>query len=65
MDAMLQDQFVVYLRKDPNESGRPDLLERELVSCGSYAEARSVQKEYGQGRRRCVIRYVGPTGGGD
>jgi hypothetical protein len=65
MDTILDDQFVVYVRKDPNDSGRPDLLERELLRCGSYAEARRVQREYGQGQPNCVIRYVGPAGGGD
>jgi len=65
MDALFQDEFVVYVRDlKPAQPGWQN-RERELVHCATYEEAEWVRHEMESPRRRCIIRYVGPTGGGD
>ena len=61
MDEFDQDCYVVFVRD--SERGDPHLIERQLVSCGSYEEARWVRREYGQKSRDVIIRYVGVAGG--
>jgi len=63
MDTVIDDRYVVYIRLDPAHPSRPDAGEEAVAACSSYAEARRVQREY-QGAE-CVIRYIGPAGGGD
>ena len=63
MDELQQDRYVVFVRD--KDRGAPHLIERELVSCVSYEEARWVRREYGQKSRDVIIRYVGTAGGGD
>ena len=53
------DRFVLYLR---TENGYP---ERALASFPGYPEARQAHGEFACARCDCVIRFVGPTGGGD
>lgn len=65
MESSQDDRFIVFLRQPRGTSYQPDLVERPLVSCSSYAEARRVLKEFHYTARECVIRYVGPAGGGD
>lgn len=58
-----EDCFDVYVRED---SGVPYLpMERKLMTCRTYEEAVSVRRENNAPDRRCIIRYVGPAGGGD
>jgi hypothetical protein len=64
MESRYDDCFVVFLRH-PSRPNCPDRAERPLVTCSSYAEARRIQKEFHYTARDCVIRYVGPAGGGD
>lgn len=63
MDEFQQDCYVVFVRD--KEIRAPHMIERELVSCNSYEEARWVRREYGQKSRDVIIRYVGASGGGD
>jgi hypothetical protein len=60
-----EDRFVVYIRTDPGHGEHPEVTERPLVSCSSYAEARRIRRQYLSPNSECVIRYVGPSGGGD
>jgi hypothetical protein len=66
METTLDDRYVVFVREEP-VPGRRMLLpvERELVTCASYKEARWVQRECSTPKRKCIIRFVGPAGGGD
>ena len=65
MESAYDDRFVVFLRHDRANSNRPDCSERPLTTCSSYEEARRIQRELHHASRVCVIRYVGPAGGGD
>ena len=63
MVAASEDLFVVYVREDKKHDGLP--TERKLVSCRSQEEAEMVRRENGSPGRRCIVRYMGPAGGGD
>jgi hypothetical protein len=65
MDSALDDSFVVFVRGARDLGQAPEDVERPLVSCPTYAEARWVRQEYQAPGRECIIRYVGPAGGGD
>jgi hypothetical protein len=65
MEPVLDDRFVVFLRHEGSRSKRPDHAERALATCFSYEEARRIQRQLQDTARECVIRYVGPAGGGD
>jgi hypothetical protein len=65
MDTVQEEGFVVFVRSEPGYAERPDATERALVRCASYEEARWVRQENQGPGRECIIRYVGPTGGGD
>jgi hypothetical protein len=65
MESVLDDRFVVFIRRDPHSTNRPDWAERPLISCSTYEEARRIQRLLHDSARQSVIRYVGPAGGGD
>lgn len=65
MDLENEGLFVVFLRKDFTRAALPIARERELARCATYEEACSVREELSESHRHCVIRCVGPTGGGD
>ena len=65
MDSATDDRFVVYIRFDPGHPDRPDTGEKFVGACSSYKEARQLRREYQRAAQECVIRYVGPAGGGD
>ncbi len=65
MDLVHDDRFVVFVRTAGTPEERPDVAERALITCASYAEARRVRREIHNSLRECVIRYIGPAGGGD
>ena len=65
MEHIYDDRFVVYaLRHRRNEPVR-QVVEREVVSCPTYEEAKEVRRAYAAAGCDCVIRYVGEAGGGD
>jgi hypothetical protein len=65
MSATLDDCYVVFIRDERQSGAVPALMERELVTCSTYHEAECVRRECGSRSRKCIIRFVGPTGGGD
>jgi hypothetical protein len=64
MDNPDSDQFLVYVREH-DDSGVHGVVEEPLASFATYAEARRMQQDQFRAARDCVIRYVGPSGGGD
>jgi hypothetical protein len=65
MDPLHENCYQVFVRTDPGHGETPERAERPIVLCSSYAEARRVRREFQADARDCVIRYVGPGGGGD
>jgi hypothetical protein len=65
MDIRGHEDYVVFIQSPADPNARPESVERELVECATYEEARWVRRENTSPTRRCVIRYVGPAGGGD
>jgi hypothetical protein len=66
MQATLDDSYVVMVREwDPNTKNAVAVRERELATFPTYEQALWVKKECTGPRRTCVIRYLGPAGGGD
>jgi hypothetical protein len=58
--------FMVFLRVDHCHNGQRHAVERLVKNCGSYEEARRLQREFLAASKDCVIRYQGPeAGGGD
>jgi hypothetical protein len=61
-----QDCFVVFVRDGSRSSAWwPDAAERPVAACPTYEEAARVREQLRRSGRSCVIRFVGPTGGGD
>lgn len=60
-----EDRFVLYVRADHRQDESPEDIEQPLLVCSSYAEARYLQRVIRNCSRDCVIRFLGPTGGGD
>jgi hypothetical protein len=58
----LVDCFVVFVR---NGARRPEAAERPVAAYASYEEADEVRQHLRRSGRWCIIRFVGPTGGGD
>jgi hypothetical protein len=65
MATALEDSFTVFIRSERQPDQFPEAVERELVTCSSYEEAEWVRLENEAPGRKCIIRYVGPAGGGD
>jgi hypothetical protein len=65
VDLFQDDRFAVFAHVEPKTPERPDQSERPLATCATYAEARRIQREFLRACRICVVRYVGPAGGGD
>jgi hypothetical protein len=65
MDSILEDRYLVYLRSERNEAERRACEEEPLADCASYEEARELRQQYRDSGRDCIIRFVGPAGGGD
>jgi hypothetical protein len=65
MDAVFEERFIVFVRHDLGHASRPDHSERPLATCSSYAEARLLQRQLLRESRESIIRFVGPSGGGD
>jgi hypothetical protein len=59
-----QDCFVVFVR-ETDRRDRHEMSERELTTCATYDEAKAVRHEFSGPHRKCIIRFVGPAGGGD
>jgi hypothetical protein len=64
MEHHVADQFLVFLRTH-SEGDTHEVVEVPLGEYDTYADARRAQLEQQRAARDCVIRYVGPSGGGD
>lgn len=64
MDHHHENPFVVFVR-DGGDPHRPDASESPLVSCGAHGEARRACRYLRAQGLDCVVRFVGPAGGGD
>jgi hypothetical protein len=65
MDTAQDDRFMVYLRFDARHGNPSGNQERLVAACPSYAEAKRIRRTLQDSSCECVIRYVGPAGGGD
>jgi hypothetical protein len=65
MEPVHDDRYIVFLRLDRNHNRPPDTVEQPLTTCATYEEARRIQRHHLRFSRECVIRYLGPAGGGD
>ena len=64
MESNREHGFVVYLRSDSSHATALEEMELPVGTCPSYEEALQFQRTH-PSFRSCVIRYEGPTGGGD
>jgi hypothetical protein len=62
MPSTTDDCFVLFVRSSEDQAGPGEL---PVAACPSYAEARRVRAQLGYATGECVIRFVGPAGGGD
>lgn len=62
MDSIHEDRYVLFVR---SSRGGHETEEQPLASCPTYAEARVLLRRLGREPGDCVIRFVGPSGGGD
>ncbi|MCC6419606.1 MAG: hypothetical protein IT429_15335 [Gemmataceae bacterium] len=65
MDTRYEDRFVVFALRHRLAAARPQVFEREVVTCPTYEEAQEIRREFLAAGCECVIRYMGETGGGD
>ena len=65
MDHLHEDCFAVFMRDAVPCIHRPDSAERPLARCECLAEARRLRHYLRAQDLDCVIRFVGPSGGGD
>jgi hypothetical protein len=65
MNSVHDDRFLVFVRADRRHATPPEDFERYLISCPTYQDARRLQREMRNLDQECVIRYLGPAGGGD
>ncbi|HXG13041.1 MAG TPA: hypothetical protein VNK04_25005 [Gemmataceae bacterium] len=65
MDSVYSDEFVVFVRLDRAHPYPPEEVEQDIFHCSSYEEARRIRQQCHRADRECVIRYLGPAGGGD
>jgi hypothetical protein len=65
MNGVLDDRFLVFVRADRDRSTPPEEFEQDMISCSTYEDAQRIKRELRGIARECVIRYLGPTGGGD
>jgi hypothetical protein len=66
MSEESQDCFMVFVRAGTRSAARrPDAAERPVATCPTSEDAARVREQLRQSGRSCVIRFIGPTGGGD
>ncbi len=67
MDTFHDDRFLVLWRLEHCRDGVPEGAgEEPLATCASYEEARNFRRALpGAVAGKCVIRFVGTSGGGD
>jgi hypothetical protein len=67
MESVHDDHFMVFLRFDLRYAKTSsEATEQPLACCSTYEDARRIRKVLqGAAAGDCVIRYIGPAGGGD
>jgi len=66
VDPVHQDCFVVFVRADQGHGEGPERAEWPVAVCATYADARRARQRWNAHfADPCVIRFVGPAGGGD
>jgi hypothetical protein len=65
MNTSCEEDYVVFMRGRGIVGDDPMDAERELAHCATYEEAEWVRQENETRSRKCIIRYLGPAGGGD
>ena len=65
VETLHEDGFMVFVRPARCAAELPQPPEEPLAMCSTYEEARQFRRGYQGVTRDCVIRYVGPAGGGD
>jgi len=65
LDGVQEDRFVLFVRSDAGRDPAHPSAEQLVASCDTYEAARELQRKLGQAGTECVIRSVGPAGGGD
>jgi hypothetical protein len=65
MNATLDDRYIVFVREEAEPDADSVPFERELVTCSTYEEAQWMRRQLSTPTRKCIIRFVGPVGGGD
>jgi hypothetical protein len=65
MDSASTDTYQVYLREHRRTGDLHEVVEQPLADCVTYDEARRIQQQALRAAQDCIIRYMGPTGGGD
>lgn len=66
MNATHEDRFVLFVRHGHGPEGSPgQVSEQPLGAYPTYQEARLLRRQLSGVAGDLVIRYVGPTGGGD
>jgi hypothetical protein len=65
MEEAHDDRFVVYVRGRRDTHDPPEEGEWPVIICSSYEEACKIRQQHRLQSRDCVIRFVGPSGGGD
>jgi hypothetical protein len=59
------DRFTVFLRDPVDHTSAGEGREHPIASVASYGEARRVSQTYQRAGHQVVIRFDGPSGGGD
>jgi hypothetical protein len=62
MECNYDDCFVLFVRPSSDRAGS---TEWPLAACPTYADAQRIRRQLTHSAGACVIRYVGPAGGGD
>jgi hypothetical protein len=65
METAQEDVFLVFALWDQGARGGPQAAEQEVACCPTYGDACRVRRRFRDVDIPCVIRYVGPAGGGD
>ncbi len=62
MNPVQDDRYMVFVR---TSRGAGETDEQPLTSCATYAEARHLLRRLQREPGELVIRFIGPSGGGD
>jgi hypothetical protein len=65
MEQAFEERFVVYVRSRRDLQDPPEDGEWPAIACSSYEEANKIRQAHRLHARDCVIRFIGPAGGGD